>query len=127
MALDVRKLRSAAAKERTSVARAHEDLAAALEKAATLRDQGATSATIKRAEATVLKAAGNVSKFTDLAGAILNAATPDEVLGSLERDVPLVLLPVRVETRVLQNTSGNWSSACACIPTPSTATCTSRT
>ena len=108
MALDLGKLRGAAARERANVAKAHDEMAAAVEKVVTLKDEGATSANIKRAEASVAKAAGNVSRFTDLAGAILDAATPDEVLAGLERDVPLVLLPVRVETRVLQNKSGNW-------------------
>jgi hypothetical protein len=108
MALDVGKLRSAAAREQSVVAKARKDLAAAVDRAAALEDQGATPARIKRAQATVLKAAGKVTEFTDLVAAILNAATPDDVLASLERDVPLVLLPVRVETRVLQNQSGNW-------------------
>jgi hypothetical protein len=108
VALDIRKLRTAAAKERKGVAKAQRDLVVALEKAATLKDQGGTAAGIKRAEATLSKAAANVSRFTDYAGVILKAATPDEVLASLERDIPIVLLPVRLETRVLQNNAGNW-------------------
>ena len=108
MALDVGKLRRAAAREQRSFAKARKDLAAAVDKATTLKDQGATPGSMKRAEAALSKAAGNAARITDLAGAILDAATPDDVLASLERDVPLVLLPVRVETRVLQNKSGGW-------------------
>ena len=37
---------------------------------------------------------------------MLVQATPDEELGALEPDVPIVLLPVRLETRVLSRQSG---------------------
>jgi hypothetical protein len=45
----------------------------------------------------------------DLVADALAPATPDDVLAALECDVPIVLLPVRVETRVLQQPGGSWS------------------
>jgi hypothetical protein len=53
------------------------------------------------------KRLAGLRRNADLVADALAPATPDDVLAALERDVPIVLLPVRLETRVLQQPGGS--------------------
>jgi hypothetical protein len=92
MALDVKKLRAAATQE-------HRDLTRAQHKLEAIVAAGG------KAEAVHL-AGDRIAKLKDRLSGLLTAATPDDMLGALEPDVPLVLLPVRLETRVAKVGAG---------------------
>jgi hypothetical protein len=93
MALDVKKLRAAATQEHRDLTRAQHRL-------------DATVAAGGKAQA-IQMAGDRISKLKDRLSVLLTAATPDDMLGALEPDIPLVLLPVRLETRVAQK-AGGW-------------------
>ena len=106
MVFDLDKLRKAAAVEQSNLDRAAAALRSALDEHAAL-DADATLPSIRRAVDNVRVAGDKLDTLPDLLVAVLHQATPDEVLGALERDVPLVLLPVRLETRLLP-AAGRW-------------------
>jgi hypothetical protein len=107
MAFDIKRLRTAAAREQRDLEKARGSLAAAVAKGEAL-GEGATGTRVSKAVADVHKAGDRIVKLADHVSIHLAPATPDEVLGALERDVPLVLLPVRLETRVVEQPRGQW-------------------
>ena len=116
MALDLRALRTTAAREEREADKARAALAATIRQGEELLGtQGAPDAEVGRAAARIRTAAGRLGKIPDRLGELLARATPDEVLGALERDVPLVLLPVRLETRLLATPAG-WDLAVRVYP-----------
>jgi hypothetical protein len=94
MALDLTKLRAAASQE-------HRDLTKAQHKLdATVAAGGKVQA--------IHSAGDRIANLKDRVSGLLEVATPDELLGALEADFPLVLLPVRLETRVARQAGGAW-------------------
>ena len=106
MAVDLRALRTAATRERKELTQAQKGLINALRHGEAVRERGGKAAELRRAEGKVGTAATKVANLPDRIRDLIAVATPDEVLGALERDVPLVLLPVRLETRVLKVAQG---------------------
>ena len=115
MAVDLRVLRTAAAREQREIGRAHEAYAAALLSGRAVRERGAKAADLRRAERKIQTAAGKLVNVPDRIRDLIVPATPDEVLAALERDVPIVLLPVRLEARLLKR-QGGWDLGVRVFP-----------
>ncbi|HMH16891.1 MAG TPA: hypothetical protein VK572_01980, partial [Burkholderiales bacterium] len=119
MAFNIQKLRAAASTESKKLSDASASLAMAASHHQQLRAQGATAAKLARSVASIKAATAAVSKLrtnNDRVADHLIPATPDQVLGALELTVPLVLLPVRLETRVAQQPAGGWSLCVRVFP-----------
>jgi len=109
MTIDLKSLRDAAARESKVAADRRAALSRAIERHETLRREGASSGRLAQAAKTIGLAAKEIESIRtspDLVSELLTPVTPDDVLGALERDVPIVLLPVRLETRVLAESGG---------------------
>ena len=107
MAFDVDKLRAAAKTEERDLSTVRASLATAVARGEAL-GAGASSAKVEQAIASMHRVGAKLRTLPDRVGAQLAPATPDEVLGAIERDVPIVLLPVRLETRVVEKPAGEW-------------------